>query len=84
MKKRKVLVLAFSALITVFTVIGSLTTNNTQALERAVDDSKYTVGGVSPQGTTINVFDYWLDEKDATDNTNPVGYLDSGLIKAMN
>lgn len=82
MKKRKVLVLAFSALITVFTVIGSLTTNNTQALERAVDDSKYTVGGVSPQGTTINVFDYWLDEKDAADNNNPEGYLDSGINKS--
>ena len=79
MKKNKVLVLAFSALVTVFTVIGSLTMNNTQALEKAVDDSQYTVAGVSPQGTTINVFDYWLDSQGAQDNKNPENYMNLGI-----
>ncbi len=32
------------------------------------DSAEYTVPGVSPRGTTINLFDYWLTGNQATDN----------------
>ena len=38
-----------------------------------------TVEGKTPQGTTINVFDYWLDEQDASDKSNPESYFDKGI-----
>lgn len=33
-----------------------------------VDDPDHTVQGVSPRGTTINVFDYWIHERDDEDD----------------
>ena len=36
----------------------------------AVDDPDHTVQGVSPRGTTINVFDYWIHERDDEDDRN--------------
>lgn len=38
-----------------------------------------TVEGVSPQGTTINVFDYWLDSQNADDYSNPENYRNIGI-----
>lgn len=29
--------------------------------------SDHTVQGVSPRGTTINLFDYWIQDRDAND-----------------
>lgn len=36
----------------------------------AVDGPDHTVRGVSPRGTTINVFDYWIHERDDEDDRN--------------
>ena len=38
-----------------------------------------TVEGISPQGTTINVFDYWLDTQTANDQDNPSNYKNIGI-----
>lgn len=35
---------------------------------QAVDDADHTVAGVSPRGTTINVFDYWIQGREDADN----------------
>ena len=35
-----------------------------------VDDPDHTVQGVSPRGTTINVFDYWIHGRDDEDDRN--------------
>lgn len=46
----------------------------------AVDDPDYTVQGVSPRGTTINVFDYWIhDNRFANDQSNPSDYTNKGI-----
>jgi pilin isopeptide linkage protein/fibro-slime domain-containing protein len=37
------------------------------------------IEGVSPQGTTINVFDYWLSGQDDNDQSNPVNYQNRGI-----
>lgn len=38
-----------------------------------------TVEGLTPKGTTINVFDYWLDTQDANDQSNPEDYGSKGI-----
>ena len=35
--------------------------------------------GVSPLGTTINLFDYWLTEQTASDGENPLNFEDKGI-----
>lgn len=37
------------------------------------------VEGETPQGTTINVFDYWLDAQNASDRENPDNYQNIGI-----
>ncbi|PLS24792.1 hypothetical protein BLI708_01260 [Bifidobacterium imperatoris] len=45
----------------------------------------YTVQGVSPSGTTINAFDYWVCDTDPTqDNTDCDGIGDSGINAGHN
>lgn len=43
--------------------------------------SDHIVNGVSPNGTTINLFDYWLTSQDASDNSDPSGIEDLGINK---
>ena len=38
-----------------------------------------TVEGESPQGTTINVFDYWLSDQEASDQSNPKDYQNKNI-----
>lgn len=38
--------------------------------QAAIDSPQNTVTGVSPRGTTINLFDYWVTGKDAVDDGN--------------
>ena len=47
------------------------------AARAATDDN--TVAGVSPRGTTINLFDYWLTAQDAADDANPADYKNLGI-----
>lgn len=35
--------------------------------------------GVSPLGTTINLFDYWLTDQTASDSTNPDRFEEKGI-----
>lgn len=35
--------------------------------------------GLTPRGTTINVFDYWIDGQDESDDSNPYNYLNLGI-----
>lgn len=42
--------------------------------------SDYTVkDAVTPEGTTIDLFDYWLDTQDAEDTSNPDDYPNKGI-----
>lgn len=41
--------------------------------------SNHTVSGVSPRGTTINLFDYWIDSQDASDQGNPSNWQNLGI-----
>lgn len=41
----------------------------------------HTVSGVSPQGTTINLFDYWTDAQNSPDNGNVADYQKIGINK---
>lgn len=38
-----------------------------------------TITGVSPLGTTINLFDYWLTDQTAPDSTNPDRFEEKGI-----
>ena len=42
---------------------------------------EYIVQGVSPNGTTINLFDYWVENPEAWDCHNPSGYQNMGINK---
>ncbi len=46
--------------------------------ERALAD--HTVQGVTPFGTTINLFDYWVEERETNDNKNWNDNLENGGI----
>ena len=37
------------------------------------------VNGVSPNGTTIDLFDYWIDEQTNADDKNPKNFLNQGI-----
>lgn len=37
------------------------------------------VNGVSPNGTTIDLFDYWISERTAADNANPNEFVSKGI-----
>lgn len=39
----------------------------------------YTFVGVSPLGTTINLFDYWLTNQTDSDDVNPIDFEDRGI-----
>lgn len=41
--------------------------------------SDYTVAGVTPRGTTIDLFDYWTDGRDEPDDKNPSNYQNLGI-----
>ena len=41
----------------------------------------YTFVGVSPLGTTINLFDYWLIDQKARDDVNPPNFENEGINK---
>lgn len=50
-------------------------------LANGQDFSDYTVtDAVTPEGTTIDLFDYWLDTQDAEDTDKPLNY-DTGINK---
>lgn len=49
-------------------------------LANGQDFSNYTVkDAVTPEGTTIDLFDYWLDKQDAEDTDNPDDYPNKGI-----
>ena len=39
----------------------------------------HTVQGVTPFGTTINLFDYWISAQNDADNNNPADYKNQGI-----
>lgn len=52
------------------------------AAARDVDNEtlrEHTVQGVTPFGTTINLFDYWISAQDDEDNNNPADYKNLGI-----
>lgn len=69
----------------VFTMVGLLP-QSVRADEATGDEgvstyalSEHTVQGLSPNGTTINLFDYWIDGQDAPDIENPNNYQNRGI-----
>ena len=52
------------------------------AAARDVDNEtlrEHTVQGVTPFGTTINLFDYWISAQNDADNNNPADYKNQGI-----
>lgn len=41
--------------------------------------SDHAVQGVSPRGTTINLFDYWIQDRDTNDQSNGTDYQNRGI-----
>ena len=69
----------------VFTMVGLLP-QSVRADEAADNEgvstyalSEHTVQGLSPNGTTINLFDYWVQGRDANDQENGNDYLNRGI-----
>ncbi len=69
----------------VFTMVGLLP-QSVRADEATGDEgvstyalSDHTVQGLSPNGTTINLFDYWVQGRDANDQENGNDYLNRGI-----
>ena len=72
--------LAFAFAVVALLSIACLAANPMRA-HAAVDFSQHTVGTVSPAGTTINLFDYWMTNQSDPDNSGAVGgvQLDGGI-----
>ena len=68
---------ARAALLAAALAAAALTLGTPTPVRAAIDD--YTVAGVSPRGTTINLFDYWLTTRDARDDVNPENYQNLGI-----
>ena len=51
----------------------------TKLPEGEIPYSNHTVKGISPVGTTINLFDYWLEEQTKADDRNPADYWTKGI-----
>lgn len=68
-------VIAF--IIAVGMIVSGLVTGTVAQAD--VNDPGNLVQGVSPNGTTINVFDYWLTSQDASDQSNPDQYGSTGI-----
>lgn len=47
--------------------------------EAAASLQRYAFQGVTPRGTTINLFDYWLVNRDTADNTDPYNKYNIGI-----
>ena len=75
-KVQKICAVLLSLIMLAITVIEVLP-NNVKEVEAALND--HTVSGVSPRGTTINLFDYWINESTSSDATNPSNYRNMGI-----
>ena len=51
----------------------------TKLPEGEIPYSNHTVKGISPVGTTINLFDYWLEEQTKADDKRPNNYQNLGI-----
>lgn len=40
---------------------------------------EYIINGISPNGTTINLFDYWINGQTSADNSNPSDFRNLGI-----
>lgn len=58
-------------------VLATLTLVAPAMASAAVAD--HTESGVSPRGTTINLFDYWVSDRDANDQSNPTNWQNEGI-----
>ena len=72
----------YACLLAVLLLAGALPASTAAAGELPAGPPAYeenTITGVSPLGTTINLFDYWLTDQTASDSTNPDSLEDEGI-----
>ena len=72
-RKGKGAICAVVAVLVAFVAALGITTTAQAAL------SNHTVPGVSPRGTTINVFDYWIQSRNYNDQSNGDDYQNRGI-----
>lgn len=70
-----------TAALAVMVQLGGADTYNLQMPSGTPPFSDHIVNGVSPNGTTINLFDYWITSQDASDNTDPADLTNQGINK---
>ncbi|MCD7866597.1 MAG: hypothetical protein LUG54_11470 [Clostridiales bacterium] len=61
------------------TTPGTYTVTTEDGTYTIVVEDYATVDGVSPSGTLIHLFDYWLTDQEAADNSWSSEYLESGI-----
>ncbi len=72
----------YACLLAVLLLAGALPASTAAAGELPAGTPAYEeslLTGVSPLGTTINLFDYWLTDQTASDSTNPDRLEDEGI-----
>lgn len=72
----------YACLLAVLLLAGALPASTAAAGELPAGPPAYeenTITGVSPLGTTINLFDYWLTDQTAPDSTNPDRFEEKGI-----
>lgn len=57
--------------------IADFFTGGNDSSTRSVSD--YTMSGISPRGTTINLFDYWISGQFDSDQSNPENWQNMGI-----
>lgn len=58
-------------------IVNFFSGGDSGASSRTVSD--YTVPGISPRGTTINLFDYWISGQNDSDQSNPANWQNLGI-----
>lgn len=52
---------------------------NNSAFSESIPFGDHVINGISPNGSTINLFDYWITNETDSDKSNPVNYINKGI-----
>ena len=79
MKVRKLIYLMVAAVMAFTAYAGAAPSHGATLPSGTPPFATHIINGVSPNGTSIDLFDYWIDGQTAPDNENPDGFVNMGI-----
>lgn len=81
MKVRKLVYLMVAAVMAFSAYAGAAPSYGAELPAGKPPYENHIINGVSPNGTSIDLFDYWIDSQTAADNNNPGDFINMGINK---